>query len=318
MNYGVLLSLLILQTTFASAQALSKRVFKDKTGALTYSYYRNSGSEKGVLVGFYDTSSKDWSAEDWCKTLKLLADGGWHVLVPHQEIDNSVNFILFNRVMELYADSLKTNKKLFVSLGSGSKSAFACMNVEFPGVMIAPTVVHKPHVLDGFLPGLALHNFPVAVVSTSTDDVGRFISDSLAAKGIWMDFDSIPTSDSFNFSSHNDLWASKIFWVDSLNDALRDSLSMIEIKARSGVQGSLPEVLRQSQILAFDVWITEPSNYSFQFVELNGKTAFETNRQLFNGLHHVELPVANLNWGVYTLLVQGGNIKQRFKIMIKG
>jgi len=319
MNYSVLLCLLILQTAFASAQPVHKRVFKDKTGSFTYSYYHAAVPAKGVLIGFYDASAKDLSAEAFCESLKNLAeDAGWNILVPHQEIDNSVNLTLFNRLMQLYADSLKTNRKLFVSLGSGSKSAFECMSVELPGVMIVPTVVHQAQVPNGFLPEFDVHNFPLAVVSTSSADSGKFIADSLAAKGIWMDYDSLPKSDSFNFSSHNDVWARKLFWVDSLNAALRDSLNMIEIKARSGVQGSLPEVLRQSQTLSFNIWITEPNKYSFQFIELSGKIAFEMNRQLFNGLHHVELPTANLNWGVYTMTVQGGNIKQRFKIMIKG
>lgn len=319
MNYSVLICLLILQTAFASAQPLPKRVFKDKTGSLAYSYYRAAVPAKGVLVGFYDASSKDLSAEVLCESLKFLAeDAGWNILVPHQVLDNPINRSLFNRVLQVYSDSAKTNRKIFVSLGSGSKSALAFLDVEFPGLMVAPTVVFSPPILQGSWPEKNHYSFPVAVVSTSSSDLGKFISDSLAAKGAWINYDSLPNSDSFNFSKFNDFWASKVSWVDSLNTALRDSLTMTEIKSRSGVQGSLPEVLRQSQTLAFDIWITEPSKYSFQFMELNGSVAFEMNQQLFNGLHHIQLPTANLNWGVYTLVVQGGNIRQRFKIMIKG
>jgi len=280
---------------------------------LSYAFFRESASPKGVLLGLPDSDPGQWNIESWCRELYPLAEKNeWLLLVPATGKGPAVDQKRVTKLIELYRDSTSGHSVRTVSLGSGDALAVTLVSQGIPGLVISPRTRHHDW------PAGAGAETAVAISADIGNTAAPSLYDTLAATGQWVKMAVQDEGKDYYIRDHYLVYDNLLLWADSMHRTLGDSIARDQLTANPGLRNTLPEVLRQGQPLSLDLWIVQPGTYTVQVLDLSANAVYSQQYFFGKGAHAIEVPTAPLNWGVYHIEVTGGGLRERHKFMIRG
>lgn len=313
MRITLLITCFAFLAAMAEAQHVQTRTFSLKKDRLSYAYFCESESPKGLLVAFMDSTSGKWTAASWCQELFPIAEKNeWALIVPALWPWNERSQAMVMPLVTAYRDSVESDRVRFVSSGAGWTIARPLLQAAVPGLIISPQ-------LDSLgLMGLGNENVAMAIHASARKEQARALGDSLAQLGLWLRFESVTADDPYYVDNHYEVYDNLLLWVDSMQAVLQDSVQLISLERASGLKSEVPDVLKQGQRIELEIWVSQPGKYNVQVLDLSSHAVYEERLFFGKGRHTVVVPTKDLNWGVYHLEIIDRNIKERHKFMIRG
>lgn len=279
---------------------------------MPYAHFCESSSPTGILLGLYDAGA-GWTPEVWCRELYPYADkNGWLLLVPQLSGEVVADEKAVLGLLEHYKDSTSSARVAWMALGSGGAVALQLAGANMPGLIVSP--------VQGLLLWPAGKKPETAVALAG--DVGNkwlaLLHDTLAVTGQWTRLYSHAEGQEYYIEDHYKVYDQLLVWADSMGSVVKDSAARGALDGKAGLVQPVPEVLKQGQQIVLKLRITQQGHYKVEVFDLSAKSVFAEKHFFGKGVHTVSIPTGAFNWGVYHVEVAGGNIKGRYKFMIRG
>ncbi|MBT5978003.1 MAG: hypothetical protein HOG66_10240 [Flavobacteriales bacterium] len=257
-----------------------------------------------VIVGLLDSKSSSWNSITWCSMIaQITQQPEAIILVPEPDVkeDHLVCLVTKDR------DSIPSERVQFVSLGGGALMASKLVNEGFSGMFISPQLIP---VSIG-----APHEAAFALCETSDDSTVGFLVDSLSRDSHWaMKWDK-PSQDIFYIDNYKSEYQLMYNWVDSLQSLLLDTMRSAPT---SSATTNLPEVIRQGTVIEIEVFMALQGSFSCKIQSLSAEEVFSKEVFLGKGKHTLSVVTTEVEWGVYTLVLEFDGSIEKHKFMIRG
>jgi hypothetical protein len=304
MKNSFLLIMLVVVSTLTLKSQEGKR-FNGKTGWLEYLEFQASGEPQKLFVVLgSDGESKEQLLADY-KPIALTYNARLEIVTSKTEDIGALINEGFNKGLWL-SDSIKSTTMIIYGE--------SCWNLDPTHLNSNSSILINP-VYDSVLEKLTFEKeYFIGIVNANKDSSVSAVINALSTSGAWINYSSYADDNSFDQFRV----MQEIDWVDSLTLSLNDSLQIAAYRQNLGLMNEVPEIVRQGRQIEIELANYNVGECTIEILDLSSKVVYEKSVYLGRGHHNFIIPTKKLEWGVYSLKIEGAGIKTLNKFMIRG